>query len=213
MARCTLFFFKGAVMNIRQSRLLKLVLNGVLALSALFGASSAMAYTGIWTSAAIEGGSFVAQPGDFIRYGVTDIPDCSTQACPGNWSFKGFTTATTVYCNNTWWGGDPYPNRAKNCERLSLFGVFGHTGISYELKYVAPEGGTNLSSTVSNNNSGCAAFASAGVPCDTAYFIGWTSNSSAFLKTASLNSSMTCSIASFGGDPVWGTAKYCFFPK
>lgn len=212
MARCTLFFFKGAVMNIRQSRLLKLVLSGVLALSALLGTGSALAYSGSWTSVAIEGQPFSYQDGDFVRYGRTDSAGCPNSGCPGLWSYKGFTGSGTATCSNQYWGGDPYPNQPKNCEKLTYLGGLGAPSVGIPLKFVAVEGNPNpLAGMVTNSNSGCQT-ATVG-SCDRAQYIGWTSNGSAYNKSAILNNTMTCNSASFGGDPINGALKYCFFPR
>lgn len=206
------FFSKGAVMNIRQSRLLKLVLSGVLGLSALLGAGSAMAFAGVWQSVAIEGQSFSVQKGDFIRYGVTDIPDCSTNACTGSWAYKGAYADGTMYCNNQEWGGDPYPNRAKNCERMLNFGGTAY-GTAVALRFVVDESSSNVSAAISQRGwttSTCQS--SASVPCDRVHYVGFHSDGSAGYNFTTLNGSQTCSNASYG-DPDWGVQKYCFIPK
>ncbi|MGX5651437.1 hypothetical protein ACWKW4_14380 [Hydrogenophaga borbori] len=199
-------------MNIRQSRLLKLVLSGVLALSALLGTGSALAYTGLWQSVAIEGQPFPVQKGDFIRYGVTDSPGCSTNACLGLWAYKGVYADGTMYCTNQEWGGDPYPNRAKNCERLVNFGGAANSP-PVALRFVAVESSSNVSAAISQRGwttSTCQM--SSIVPCDWVYYIGFQSNGGTGYNFTTLNSSQTCSNASYG-DPDWGVQKYCFIPK
>ncbi|QRR35464.1 hypothetical protein JNX00_06250 [Hydrogenophaga sp. YM1] len=199
-------------MNIRQSRLFKLLFGSVLALVALLGAGSAMAYSGNWSSVAIEGQSFSVKAGDFIRFGVTDIPDCADSGCQGRWSFKGFTSDGTAYCTNQYWGGDPYPGRAKNCEKLTQLTVYGTPSYPVSYKYVATEGSsTLLYTTVTNNNANCSM--NVVTPCSEVWYMGWSSNSVVQFTVKAINNSMTCNNASFGTDPSPGVLKYCFFPK
>jgi len=204
--------FKGAHMDICQSRVLKLIFSCFLTLSALWGAGSAMAYSGSWASVAIEGGSFSYSPGDFIRYGVTDIPDCGDSSCGGKWTFKAFTTSGSSDCNNTAFGGDPYPNHAKNCEKLTWLSGFGHGSVGAPFKVVAVENSsTLLKDTVVNSNSGCS---TAGyLACNTVFYMGWSDRGIMTGDTyQTLNNTQKCNNSTFG-DPAGGYLKWCFFPK
>lgn len=195
-------------MNIRQSRLIKLILSGVLALSALLGAGSAMAgYSGTWQSVAIENQSFNYAPGDFVRFGVTDIPNCGNSSCLGRWSYKGFTGYGTATCSNNYWQGDPYPNHVKNCEKLVSLPGAGHGAPVSYLKYVAVEGGT-----VYGNNSGCSQGAS---ECNLLFYIAWESFGTAYdaaIFVSGPAAITACNNATFG-DPRPGVQKHCFFSK
>lgn len=209
MARCTLFFFKGAVMNIRQSRLLKLVISGVLALSALWGTGSALAYAGTWTPAAIEGGWFSVNPGDFVRYGRTDVDGCQKgdiSGCPGLWSYKGFASAGYVQCSNQTWGGDPYPNKPKNCEKLADNPLSSGSG----LNFVVVESNANLKNIIDANANWGSTCAN-GASC--IYYIGFSSNGAAAMISTSLTPTRVCTNASMGTDPSPGVQKNCFVAK
>lgn len=206
--------FKGAFMNIRQSRFLRLALSGVLALSALLGASSAMAkFNGTWTPVALENQAFHVNPGDFVRYGRTDVADCADNNCLGLWAYRGFTVEGSWTCSNGAWGGDPYPGQPKNCERLTSYPVYinGWGSASYPVKYVAREGSsTNIYSAV-GQNAGCS---SAGtLPCNFVYYIAFPSNGDAVFRSQPINSGTTCTNTSMGGDPMYGVEKNCFVVK
>lgn len=193
-------------MNIRRSRLFKLMLSGVVALWALLGAGSAMAYVGSWVHAAIEGQSFNVNPGDFVRYGRTDTFGCADTTCPGLWSYKGFASAGTALCTNSYWGGDPYFGVKKMCEKLVTLPV----GTDTNVRYLATENNTTSLQSIVNSQGWGSQCANA-APC--IFYVGLNSNGSGSLAMRPLTSSLVCTNAAMGTDPTPNSLKYCFVAR